>query len=111
MAVDSIADDINTLQRRMTLVDSLAPKTIRYTDFLHIIASDIDTINSLWLTDLSVSHFDFALTGNSIFGTRIHQLANTLKQSRINIVNYTKIQDKNILKYQITGTIPNRMDE
>ena len=104
--VDRISKEIDRIRPRLALVDGLKPKNMLYSDLLRFISNNVRDINSMWVSEFSGSGNDFSFSGNSLYRTRIHQLANTFEQSIIDNVNSIKIMDKNIFNFNISGEIP-----
>ncbi|MHA1748412.1 MAG: hypothetical protein ACTSYF_07180 [Promethearchaeota archaeon] len=105
-AADSITKEINWNKTRIELVDSLRSKKMLHSELIRNISKSVANVNSLWINDYSASYENFSLSGNSLYRSRIHRLARTFKEAKINNVNSRQIMEKNIYTFHITGKIP-----
>ena len=104
--VDSIANEIAKIQPNIVLVDKLKPENMLHSDLLRYLSNSVRNLNSIWVNEFLATSKTFSFSGNSLYRTRIHKLASTFEQSRINNVDSKQIMSKNIFDYNISGEIP-----
>jgi len=104
--VDSIFNEITWYNNGITLVNNLKSNKMLYSDLLDYVTNSVNNVNSIWINELIASNENFSLSGNSLYRTRIHNLANCFEESKINIVKTGQILGKDIYTFNITGKIP-----
>jgi len=105
-AVDELARRIAVVREQGALVDSLRPAGIPTSDLVRQLTGATRELNSLWLTDLSLSESTFSVQGVSLYGNRIHRFAEGQADTRIHTVALTTIMDKTLYEYDISGPVP-----
>ena len=107
-AAESISFEIADIETRMALMDSLKPKNILYSELIKYLSDNVKNTNSLWVNSFSASGDNFVLSGNSLYRSRIHKFANGLERSIIKNVGSSKIMDKEIYNFDISGKLPGK---
>lgn len=105
-AVDELTRRIAVVREQGALVDSLRPSGIPASGLVQHLTGAIQELNSLWLTDLSLSDGVFSVQGVSLYGNRIHHLASSQADTRIHTVALTAIMEKTLYEYDISGPLP-----
>lgn len=108
LLVDSLSKEIDKIKPKIALVDSLKPTNMLYSDLLRFLSDNVKDLKSIWMIDFSGSGNTFSFAGNSLFRNRIHRLASSFEQSKINNVSSIEIMNKNIYNYNISGNIPRK---
>ena len=105
-AVDQLARRIAAVRQQEALVDSLLPAVLPASDLVRQLSAAVAELNSMWLTDLSVSECAFSVQGISLYGNRIPHLAESQEGTRIHSVALTSIMDKTLYEYDVSGPVP-----
>ena len=99
--LDSIAYNMGLAVENMTLIDSLAKGTMRFSVILNEINGAIKDVNNIWLTKLSSRGDDIEISGFSIYRNRIHRLAAEFVGANIQSVTPARIRDKQVYRFQM----------
>jgi len=106
--VDSLMNEITWNNFRMSLVDSLKPDNMLFSNLLNYLSENVEKINSIWLENISLTKSNFVMSGKALYKTRIHRLADIFEDSRINNVTSEEVMGKTIYSFNITGSIPQK---
>jgi hypothetical protein len=110
LASEGVVVHIQHIHQRLALIDSLRAPTIPISSLLRHLAEQTEALNAVWLTEFAASDHTFSVSGNSLYRSRVYQVANTLRESRINSVGIMQVQNKDIYNYDITATVPARAE-
>ena len=99
--LDSIALNMEIAVTNMTLIDSLAMGTMRFSVTLNEINRAIKDVNNIWLTKLSSRGNSIEISGFSLYRNRIHRLAAKFIGANIQSVSPAQIRDKPVYRYQM----------
>jgi Tfp pilus assembly protein PilN len=103
--LDSIETSINRYESNFTSYDSLTKNYDMVSVFLKNVSNNVKSTNSIWLNSLDVIKSGYSMKGESIYKSRIPTFVSFYDDYVINNVTGTKVRDKEIFQYEITGNL------
>ena len=101
----SIEKSINHYENNFVSYDSLTKNYDMVSVFLKNISNNIKSTNLIWLNSLDVMKSGYSMKGESIYKSRIPTFVSFYDDYVINNVTGTKVRDKEIFQYEITGNL------
>jgi Tfp pilus assembly protein PilN len=89
----------------LMLIDSLRSTTPSYSAFLKFFSDETNLLNSIWVTHLSAEKTAFRISGESVYRSRIHQLADAAENSSIQKMAEEKVRELAVYSFDITGSM------
>ena len=99
--VDSLAMRMTLADENMSMIDSLAKGTLRFSVTLNRINQAILKVNNIWLTELKSRGGEINISGFSLYRNRIHRLADEFVSANIQSVTPARIRNKSVYRFQM----------
>lgn len=100
--IEDINNQIGRYKVALSVYDSLVPGYDRWSRMLEKISNGVESINSLWLTDLKMAREgEVILEGFSIYRSRIPRIAELYENTILRRVSQTEIREKTVYNFEL----------
>ena len=100
----TLASDINRYSNAITVYDSIAPGSDRWSRILHYLANSVEDLNSLWIYSLKPDEKNsrnIVISGRSIYRTRIPRIASIFESATLTEVRTITVRKKILYEFDI----------
>jgi len=100
----TLASDINRYSNAITVYDSIAPGSDRWSRILHYLANSVEDLNSLWIYSLrpdEKNSRNIVISGRSIYRTRIPRIASIFESATLTEVRTITVRKKILYEFDI----------
>lgn len=103
--LESIQKQINVYENNFKLYNSLTKDYDLISNFLNNLSKNIKTANSIWLDNLNITDYEYSMSGESVYRTRISKFVSFYDNYTINNVNGIKVRNIDVFKFNIKGNV------